>query len=567
MNQSVSELSRRLENALDTEYNVIDMETVLEIISVLENTRVTIEQLENSQLTKCISQLRRRTMDEVLARRSKKLIKQWRTLLPQIPNAKVIRAKRQNGDATEEEDEGRRRKRRRKQISPEDDDVVLIVEPPPSGSASNSSHIDRGTTVSGPRAEELNFRGKFSRVPSTPASPTPDVSSSSAFKANSPHDSRSVSPANQETIQAKRRGRKKGSRGVDSLIADSYDTSPYLEFKHKVASGPKKVKTTKELIADLQNRKLTASSATSSPILPIRPTSPSAINQSDGSQSRDLFVDVPEVVQDATAEDIPVPEITHPRVMTIEEEISELRRQLACLIESQQAAAAATKEEEQEDEDPACTCVFSETHETDELETKRPSGFGEVKTAVTDREASPKRPHVRSIFDLDEADDGRVEIYPQSDEKGPENAELDAAPSWPTWRCIEDPNCPARVERGEVTAEDVRALHSLPLEHVNGNWSLGAPPTEPETDEMGLYRRVVPQYNELVMGRIPKGPESDSTGARWHRSSDNEDTVHTGQNFREWFETVQTQSYNDELLTILPYVLILVCEDEFNQKV
>ncbi|XP_055690435.1 mediator of RNA polymerase II transcription subunit 26 [Lutzomyia longipalpis] len=595
MNQSVSELSRRLENALDTEYNVTDMATVLEIISVLEKTRVTIEQLESTQLTKCVSQMRRRTMDEVLARRSKNLIKQWRTLLPHLPNGKAGGRRRQNGDSMEDEEEARRRKKRRKQMPPEDDDVVVLVEPPPHGSASNSSHIDRGASpVGGTRAEELNFRGKFSRIPSTPASPTPDVSRnnspSSAFKNTSPHDSRSVSPANQEPVQPKKRGRKKGSRGVDALIGDSYDTSPYLEFKHKLTSGPKKVKTTKELLADLQNRKLTASSATSSPILQIRPTSPSQslLLHSDGSQSQDpsIFMALPvtdlgHAHETAAAAAAPSdeasavpPEIPSSTTQTksIEDEIRELKRQLACVIESQTC--------EEDEIAPACTCVFTEIHETDELEngvvTKRQSGFGEANTAVTDGgEASTtgtthnmRRPPVKSIFDLDETDDGRVEIYSEPEEKPLDNTLLDTGPSWPMWRCIEDPDCPARLERGEVTAEDVRALHSLPLEHVNGNWSLGVPSAEPETDETGLYRRVVPQYNHLVMDRIPKVHESDSNATdvvRWHRKrhrrnnnsgSDDEDILHPGQTFREWFETVQVKSYNDELLTILPYVVI-----------
>lgn len=70
--------------------------------------------------------------------------------------------------------------------------------------------------------------------------------------------------------EPKRRGRKRGSKGVDGRIADNnalssqsnsvlhYDDSgSLLSLKTKIESirGSKKVKTTKELLADLQNRK------------------------------------------------------------------------------------------------------------------------------------------------------------------------------------------------------------------------------------------------------------------------------------------------------------------------
>lgn len=149
-------------------------------------------------------------------------------------------------------------------------------------------------------------------------------------------------------------------------------------------------------------------------------------------------------------------------------------------------------------------------------------------------------------------------------------------PTFPTFKCIEDPDCPANREVGHVTSEDILALHSLPLEHVNGNWSMGVhsetaapssqlPKNENGSGGDGLFERVVPQYNHIVMDRIPKCPPPE--GVRWHRkcpkakNNNPEDSLMVAPQaanrvFREWFETVQLPSYNDELLTILPYVVI-----------
>lgn len=63
---------------------VIDMSTVLEVITVLEGTTITKEQLETTRLAKYINQLRRKTSNDQLARRSKNLLKKWREMV--IPN-------------------------------------------------------------------------------------------------------------------------------------------------------------------------------------------------------------------------------------------------------------------------------------------------------------------------------------------------------------------------------------------------------------------------------------------------------------------------------------------------
>lgn len=73
----------------------------------------------------------------------------------------------------------------------------------------------------------------------------------------------------QEPIKVqKKRGRKKGSKGIDSLLASQNEGSiatlmnadSFFDLKQKITSisGTKKVKTTKELLADIQNKRSTS---------------------------------------------------------------------------------------------------------------------------------------------------------------------------------------------------------------------------------------------------------------------------------------------------------------------
>lgn len=82
-----------------------------------------------------------------------------------------------------------------------------------------------------------------------------------------------VQPSNLNELEkiVKKRGRKKGSKGVDSRLANSsnpshsqqgntqhYDPTSFISLKNQIdliRGTTKKVKTTKELLAELQNRK------------------------------------------------------------------------------------------------------------------------------------------------------------------------------------------------------------------------------------------------------------------------------------------------------------------------
>ncbi|KAH8292621.1 hypothetical protein KR054_007832 [Drosophila jambulina] len=82
MNQNqIQQLTSHLSQALDQNYDVVNMDTVLSVICALEGTTITKEQLEATRLAKYINQLRRRTKNEHLARRAKSLLKKWREMV------------------------------------------------------------------------------------------------------------------------------------------------------------------------------------------------------------------------------------------------------------------------------------------------------------------------------------------------------------------------------------------------------------------------------------------------------------------------------------------------------
>ncbi|GIX90484.1 mediator of RNA polymerase II transcription subunit 26 [Caerostris extrusa] len=93
MQHSSYEIKEKLLQALDSDYNVVDMDTVLDVITALEKAIITKEALEKTRIGKYINELRKRTKNEHLARRAKELVKSWRRLIPQS-------SRRVNGEET-----------------------------------------------------------------------------------------------------------------------------------------------------------------------------------------------------------------------------------------------------------------------------------------------------------------------------------------------------------------------------------------------------------------------------------------------------------------------------------
>jgi len=81
MQTSTLQIRDRLLAGLDKEYNVVNMDIVVEVLSQLETLTITKEALEATRLGKHVNELRRKAQDRHLATRAKSLVKKWRELL------------------------------------------------------------------------------------------------------------------------------------------------------------------------------------------------------------------------------------------------------------------------------------------------------------------------------------------------------------------------------------------------------------------------------------------------------------------------------------------------------
>jgi ABC-type dipeptide/oligopeptide/nickel transport system ATPase component len=155
--------------------------------------------------------------------------------------------------------------------------------------------------------------------------------------------------------------------------------------------------------------------------------------------------------------------------------------------------------------------------------------------------------------------------------------------------CDEDPMCPARAhfQREPVQLKEVKKLHRFPIACVNGNWN-GIPIEKTlhdyskdneqiDYEKNQLWKQVVPKYgwnpkyDFFTCDRIPKTFDDGSPFSIppppiivKEENNDDEPNPYNGLNskkneeieFREWHECVNVRSFDDEVLTILPYVII-----------
>lgn len=147
----------------------------------------------------------------------------------------------------------------------------------------------------------------------------------------------------------------------------------------------------------------------------------------------------------------------------------------------------------------------------------------------------------------------------------------------------EDPMCAARAFflKDELPRRKIELFHRKCVPGVNGFWN-GIPTEKAQQDytednehvdyaKYQIWKRVVPRYDFLTCDKIPKtfndgSPFSIPPAPR----VDTADTAEVKQEpcdglakknnsdieFREWHECMNVRSYNDEVLTILPYVII-----------
>lgn len=452
--------------------------------------------------------------------------------------------------------------------------------------------------------------------------------------------SKKVTPAPPPAVETpKKRSFKK------LLNADAYKMTAgatCVDIKQKIASSAsRKGKTTKELLAELQSRKLMAAGICPDDV--NVPISPSSSSHSAGERIM------------PTKKLEPIVPSHNIALNVIDDEIRELHRRLKPIHD-------AFNDNYDGEHNIECTCTWREVIEIIEPVLEKSDSYKELSgldvNADTDLddddddendfcavdeplEIFKPKTIVKSIFDLDyDLDDDPIlnlniinspapspspptslqHNVMKTKEKTlkkcvplPIKAEVPVIdnqtefkpPPIVKWECDEDPECPARLHFNKFTAINdfhVRALHDKFIPTVNGNWNgltkdaLAEP--EPNIYELkyehpdiryahhGLWKRVVPSYNHLIMEKLPKTFSQSSDNSNECIEIDDDDckpiksdpTTNNGQlpsfnnlntnnlnginsvkctDFKEWYELMNVPSYNDsEILTILPYVVI-----------
>uniref|UniRef100_A0A1B6MCS2 Mediator of RNA polymerase II transcription subunit 26 n=1 Tax=Graphocephala atropunctata TaxID=36148 RepID=A0A1B6MCS2_9HEMI len=263
MQLSPPEIKEKLLRALDKEYNVVDMVTVLEIVSVLEKTNITKEALETTRLGKYINELRRKTTNDALAKRAKDLVRRWRDMIlpqtdaapPQHNGSARLGAASRGGGGT----------------APLRTGVISPAMSIPSSTTSPAlSQPSRGDAVPKTHAANKRLRketlspnekppAKVPRVNGTTFRPdTGECSRDSSDRASDGCEIVSVvTRTDDRPPETRRKGRKKGSKNHSALgkeISQAKSSDDIVKEKIASIARTPRVKTTLELLADLKSK-------------------------------------------------------------------------------------------------------------------------------------------------------------------------------------------------------------------------------------------------------------------------------------------------------------------------
>uniref|UniRef100_A0A1B6J202 Mediator of RNA polymerase II transcription subunit 26 n=1 Tax=Homalodisca liturata TaxID=320908 RepID=A0A1B6J202_9HEMI len=261
MQLSPPEIKEKLLRALDKEYNVVDMVTVLEIVSILEKTNITKEALETTRLGKYINELRRKTSNDALAKRAKDLVRRWRDMI--LPQTEAAPPQHNGSARLGATSRGGTAPLRPGVISP----AMSIPSSTTSPALSQPSRVDAV-----PKTHAANKRLRKETLSPTEKPPAkvprvngtsfrPDIGECSRDSSDRASDGCEivsvVTRTDDRLPETRKKGRKKGSKNHSALgkeISQAKSSDDIVKEKIASIARTPRVKTTQELLADLKSK-------------------------------------------------------------------------------------------------------------------------------------------------------------------------------------------------------------------------------------------------------------------------------------------------------------------------
>ncbi|CAG9861466.1 unnamed protein product [Phyllotreta striolata] len=557
MQNNVTELTQRLLRSLDSNYNVIDMPAVIEIISLLEKVAITKELLETTRLGKYINELRRKTTNDALSKRAKELVKKWRNAVlpesngqlkqsPPLQHSAVVSS---NATAAGQEDVNLNQIKAKKRQAKE----------PPADGPNAKRAKSNGAMSEWDFSDNSNSSFK-DVIPTVKTEPKRDViiinsdSNSSMPEKNDP-------PLDQQL--PKKRGRKKGSKNHKNLL-DEAESS--FTNKLAVSRGNSKVKTTQELVASLQKNSATM---LNSLIKPKEDLNEKAAKLTERVSMIDQQLNTNASRNKNSQRNKPFKLEKNDRVIesgSVINDKSLLAQEPIKSEEDEVNVVDAEDDDDEPDDEDVDKKAKAENQETDNSNVASALSVEDALALLppVDRSVLGEEEGVRCTCVLEEIPSKEFSSYLDDQE--------DAAIG--KFEFVEDEDCAAKrflsdeYRLGEGASDEaVERLHDTFIPNVNGNFSAGPSAPGPEMRDDGLYANVVPNVN---IESIPKDVKN-FTGENYSRYSfseggsdccvkeertEDDGVAVSDKCFREWHEVVDAPSYQGEILKILPYVII-----------
>lgn len=539
---------------------------------------------QTTRLGKYINELRRRTTNESLAKRAKDLVKKWRDLiLPeangQIKTASSISSSNEKINSPTIQDV----KNRKRPLKDKTD--VNAKKPVINGQRDYEFSDNSNCSVKDLKKTDVIF------INSDSNSSMPDQTNDSfnSLKTTTSTINTSNNTPPKETFeeippQPKKRGRKKGSKNHKHLIVAAEES---FTNKMSAISRNSKVKTTVELLADLQNRsvkpdiELRAAQLTESlsridqklnpqkninqNVVPIKNEKIKSENkifnsiktefenndnrykqENDQGSSRVTTPDV--VIVPSDDEIVDVVGTDGVKELEIKEEVPESLTVEEILAQLPPIDRSALKEP---DEFPVCTCPVPECENVD----------NNITVQIINEDQ--KEPY--SIFESSPKPSS-----PKSEDEE-QTISVKKCDSEPIKEIVENLDCPTRhyirnkYNLDSVSDETVESLKYKCISNVNGNFGIKTDSSKHALSENGLYLNIVPTFESLSndLNCVPNESFNkysisidDDDDKRGVCDSENPPRINDLSEFREWHQTLDVQSYNGESLRILPYVII-----------